>query len=228
MKALRNLALSFAALLLLVGAASAANISLTLKSPSSNIPLTVQTPNEGVLTANASGWITIQIPGQGSAGQCAASTVCDTNGADLRALLSAGYVRLTPQIYTGSTSAVFSQVAAEAFTPISGDSVATLVAASEGGAMQAVAGVMKCHNLYCYTTNAAGTLTAAGGTSWTIVVDDNAVATALTCTETTALTHCSDTTDSFTTAIGDLLDFGWTPAGTPTALVPHCSMSCDY
>jgi hypothetical protein len=138
--------------------------------------------------------------------------------------VSAGQDR---NFFTGSTSAVFSQVAAEAFTPVSGDSVATLVAASEGGAMQAVNQVFTCKNLYCSTTNAAGTLTAAGGTSWTITVDDNTVATALTCVETAALTHCSDTTHSFTTAVGDLLDFGWTPAGTPTAIVPHCTMECD-
>ena len=129
--------------------------------------------------------------------------------------------------FTGSTSAVFSQVAAEAFTPISGDSIATLVAATEGGAMQAVNQVMTCKNLYCSTTNAAGTLTAAGGTSWTIAVDRNTVATALTCTELAAATSCSDTTHTFTTAVGDLLDFGWTPAGTPTAIVPHCMMECD-
>jgi hypothetical protein len=129
--------------------------------------------------------------------------------------------------FTGGTTAVFSQVAAEAFTPISGNSIATLVAATEGDAMQEVNQVFTCKNLYCSTTNVAGTLTAAGGTSWTIVVDDNTTPTALTCIETASLTHCSDTTHTFTTAVGDLLDFGWTPAGTPTAIVPHCTMECD-
>jgi hypothetical protein len=138
--------------------------------------------------------------------------------------VSAGQDR---DFFTGGTTAVFSQVAAEAFTPISGNSIATLVAATEGDAMQVVNQVFTCKNLYCSTTNIAGTLTAAGGTSWTIVVDDNTTPTALTCVETAALTHCSDTTHSFTTAVGDLLDFGWTPAGTPTAIVPHCTMECD-
>jgi hypothetical protein len=129
--------------------------------------------------------------------------------------------------FTGGTTAVFSQVAAEAFTPISGNSIATLVAATEGDAMQEVSNVMTCKNLYCSTTNIAGTLTAAGGTSWAIAVDDNTVATALTCTETAAQTNCHDTTHTFVTAVGDLLDYGWTPTGTPTAIVPHCIMECD-
>jgi hypothetical protein len=229
MKSLRQtLALTVAALLLLVGAASAANTSLTVKAPPGTTPGSVQTRNEGILTPNSNGWITINIPGVGSGGVCAASTVCDQNGADLKALLGAGYVLLSPTIYTGGASAVFSQVAAEAFTSISGNGIATLVAATEGDAMQAVTGIMNCHNLYCSTTNIAGTLTAAGGTSWSIAVDDNTVAQALTCTETATQTHCSDTTHSFQTAVGDMLDFGWTPSGTPTAIVPHCSMECDF
>ena len=138
-----------------------------------------------------------------------------------------GWLVSGSEMFTGGTTAVFSQVAAEAFTPISGNSIATLVAATEGDAMQAVNAIATCKNLYCYSTNIAGTLTAAGGTSWTIAVDDNTVATALTCTITAALTSCKDTTHTFTTAIGDLLDYGWTPAGTPTAIVPHCVMECD-
>jgi hypothetical protein len=128
--------------------------------------------------------------------------------------------------FTGGQTAVMSSVSVEHFHSISGNSLGNLVAATEGDAMNVVGGAMICQNLYCTTTNIAGTLTAAGGTDWLVAVDNNTVATALTCDITAALTSCSDTTHSFTTAAGDMLDFGWTPTGTPTAIVPHCSMDC--
>lgn len=129
--------------------------------------------------------------------------------------------------FTGTINAVMSQVANPGFMSITGNSVATLVAATEGDAMQPVQ-VMTCRRLRCVTTNAAGTLTAAGGTSIQFGLDDNTVLGALTCTELTAATVCTDLTHAVTTANADMLDFTMIPTGTPTQLVTKCTMECIY
>jgi hypothetical protein len=64
-------------------------------------------------------------------------------------------------------------------------------------------------NLQVYLTTAPG-----AGNSWTLTVDVNGTATALTCTIANAATSCTDSSLVTITA-GDLIDLRVTPVGSP-------------
>lgn len=82
-------------------------------------------------------------------------------------------------------------------------------------------------NLRCQFTTIAGVVTACGGTSIVIALDKNQVATTITCTCLTAATGCVDTTHTIYVNAGDQLDYSSTPTGTPTTLIPQCSLEYD-
>jgi hypothetical protein len=112
------------------------------------------------------------------------------------------------------------------FIPMVGVHV-PVISTSEGTVAVPMAMVGHLHDLYCQTVTIAGVLTAAGGTSVKMVVDQNEVNTTLTCTETASLTHCSDTTHDVLIAVGDQISVEDIPTGTPTATVVQCTVELD-
>lgn len=126
----------------------------------------------------------------------------------------------------GSANATVSTSVANVF-PISG--LGTPVATTSRGTVEQLVSnglVGTAHILSCYLTDATGTITAAGGTKYTVALEMDGSATTLTCDITTALTHCADVTHTVSLS-GTLLDYVITPVGTPTALIPHCTMSMN-
>lgn len=125
---------------------------------------------------------------------------------------------------TGSANATVSTSVANVF-PISGNGT-PVATTSEGTVSNSVpfAGVLS--NLSCFLTTAGGVVTVAGGTKYTVAVRQNLSTGTLTCDITTAISSCQDTTagHNITFAANDQLDFIATPSGTPTALIPHCSV----
>jgi hypothetical protein len=124
---------------------------------------------------------------------------------------------------SGEANAVVSNSVANVFPAFgSGVAVATTSEGTVDSAMP-IAGTLS--NLECYLTNAAGTKTVAGGTSYVVALRQNLGTSALTCSITTAITNCTDTNQAHnvTVSIGDQIDFIDTPSGTPTALIPHCA-----
>lgn len=135
-------------------------------------------------------------------------------------------VRLVRSWAMGSANAVVSNSAANVF-PFQGNGTA-VATTSEGTVASAAPAIATIQNMECYLTSAAGTKTAAGGTNYVLAVRQNLATSAITCTIATAATNCQDTTHTITTAVGDQLDFIDTPSGTPTALIPHCSVEIAY
>lgn len=126
-------------------------------------------------------------------------------------------------VFTGSANAVVSTSVAN-FFPINSDGTA-VAAASEGAAVDTLAVSATIANLNCFLVVANGTKTVAGGTNYVIAVRKNLADSAVTCTITAAITNCQDATHTLAVAAGDELDFGITPNGTPTALIPVCSVT---
>lgn len=127
-------------------------------------------------------------------------------------------------IHSGSTNAVVSNSVASYF-PLDGSGTGD-VAATIGDA-STIWPVVTVKNLHCATYTAGGVLTVAGGTAYTFAVAHNGSASAVTCAETAAISSCQDVTNSITTSALDQLEFIVTPTGTPTALVPKCSVEVD-
>lgn len=128
--------------------------------------------------------------------------------------------------WSGAANAVVSNSVANVF-PISG--VGTAVATTSEGTVSIISPVVAtARNLKCTLTNAAGTATVAGGTNYVLALRQNLASSASTCTITAAISTCADNTHSIPIAIGDQLDVIDTPTGTPTALIPHCSVELDY
>lgn len=127
----------------------------------------------------------------------------------------------------GATAAVVSNSAAN-FFPFLGTE--TAVASTSEGTMATLAPtVATIKNLTCVLTTIAGVVTVAGGTNYVIALRQNIASSTLTCTIAAAASSCTDVAvaDKVTTAINDQLDYIITPSGTPTALVPHCSVEVD-
>ena len=125
----------------------------------------------------------------------------------------------------GSTNAVVSN-SVESYFPIFGSGTGD-VAATIGDASVIMPGVVSIHNLSCATYTILGALTVAGGTSYTFALNKNGTDSALTCVETAALSSCTDTTHTVTTAALDQIEFSDTPSGSPTALVVKCTAQFD-
>lgn len=126
---------------------------------------------------------------------------------------------------SGNANAAVSNTAANYF-PAQGADTA-VASTAEGGVAEIAHGAGTLSKLYCNLTTAAGVVTVAGGTNYVIALRKNETNTAITCTIGATASSCSDTTDEVTTAQGDQLDFGITPSGTPTALVPHCVLKAE-
>lgn len=128
-------------------------------------------------------------------------------------------------ILAGHSTTVTSTSAAVYFPVIGGSG--QVASTSEGtiASMMLLPGIVG--NLKCQFTTIAGVVTACGGTSIVITLDKNEVATAITCTCLTAATGCVDATDQIYVTAGDQLSFSSTPAGTPTALIPQCTLELD-
>lgn len=216
MKRISKLMVAVFAIVMVTGAASVASAFSVKVQPCNGC--TAPSPYQGIegnVSANTDGSYTI------------------TDAGDLRSLLYQGWTVASTSVpllryrtfIAGSANAVVSNSVASFFTVQGTDT--GFVAATEGDAITnaPVAGVIK--SLKCTTTVAGGTATAAGGTSYVFALRVNQADTALTCTETALLTTCSDSTHSVTVAVGDQLDFGVTPNGTPTALVPKCAAEFD-
>ncbi|MDX6481331.1 MAG: hypothetical protein QOG85_1841 [Gaiellaceae bacterium] len=85
----------------------------------------------------------------------------------------------------------------------------SLVSANEGRVEIPLPGVFSVTDLQVRITTAPG-----GGSSWTLTVDKDGSATALTCSINGAATTCSDAS-LFAVAVGDLIDLHVTPIGSP-------------
>jgi len=171
------------------------------------------------LAAVSHNWInTISTSGVPSATQPAFSDISGTaSAAQITGLVRSGMF--------GSSNALVSNSTSE-FFPISGIGLATITL--EGDVSVPVPWVATIKNLKCLSTNTAGTLSAPGGTSYVLTLRQNLASSALTCPITAAITSCTDTTHSITTAIGDQLDIIDAPSGTPSALVLKCSVEVDF
>lgn len=204
---LKAIVVVVALLFALGGRASA--FSLSMAPPAGTVPgPTVQCP---ALANNAgvNGWYTITDQ------QCALS------------LINQGWAVNGSSFFwlSGNANAVVSNTAANYF-PAQGADTA-VASTAEAGVAEIAHGPATLSKLYCNLTTAAGVVTVAGGTNYVVVLRKNEASTALTCTIGAAASSCSDTTDEVTTAQGDQLDFGITPSGTPTALVPHCVVKAE-
>ena len=166
-------------------------------------------------------------------------TATDDIGAQIAfAPVQGGYPVLivTPQTTVG-TGAFVSMISGSATTTVSNSAAnvfpaygvgAPVATTSEGTVTQGSPFAGTLSNLECYLTNAAGTKTVAGGTSYVLALRQNLASSTLTCSITAAITNCQDTTHSVALAVGDQLSFIDTPSGTPTALIPHCSARLVY
>ena len=171
------------------------------------VPQQIQTRGEGNLTPDASGAVTV------------------TNPADFTDLSNAGW-ETNRQYHSGSTNAVVSNSVLSYF-PLDGSGTGD-VAATIGDASTLAPGITTIKNLSCALYTAGGVLTVAGGTSYVLALAQNGTATALTCTITAAISSCTDTGHAVTTAALDQLEFIDTPNGSPTALVPKCTVEVDF
>lgn len=139
---------------------------------------------------------------------------------------SKAFLGASRDLWAGGGAAVNSTSVAN-YYPVNG--VGTPAAsAAEGNAQLDISAPTVVRNLKCQLETAGGTVTVAGGTSYVIAVRKNAADTAVTCTIGAAASGCTDVTDSVSFANNDLIDFGATPNGTPTALIPKCTMEADY
>lgn len=126
----------------------------------------------------------------------------------------------------GSTNAVVS-TSVETFFQVYGSGTG-FVAATVGDSTVVVNKAAVIKNLNCGTYTILGAAVAAGGTSIVFALGTGAPGvaptdSALTCTEATAATTCSDTTHVIQLAALSNIYFSGTPSGTPTASVLKCS-----
>ncbi len=196
-------ALMVALVALSIGRASALSISMTPPAGTTSFP-------------------TVACPAlSGNTGTNGVYTITDLQCA--RSLIASGWgvIGNSHSWLSGGSAAVVSNSAA-AYTPISG--TATSQASNEGDVAITAPTVGTLSNFECVLTDATGTVTVAGGTSYVLALRKNLATSALTCTILAAASSCKDTTHQVVTAIGDTLDVIDTPSGTPTALVVHCGV----
>jgi len=139
---------------------------------------------------------------------------------------SSAFVGASRDLLMGGGTAVLSTSVAN-YTSTNGN-MTPAAAAAEGNALQQIPFATKIKKLSCQFAVAGGTITACGGTNYVVAVRKNQADTALTCTCTASLTGCTDTTDTISFAANDVIDLGFTPNGTPTALIPKCTVEADF
>jgi hypothetical protein len=184
------------------GRASA--FSLTMAPPAGTVPGQIVQCPALANNAGVNGWYTIIDQ------KCALALINQgwaVNGANLFWL-------------SGAADVVVSNTAANYFPAVGTDT--PVASTAEAGVAQIAHGPTTISKLYCNLTTAAGVVTVAGGTNYVVVLRKNEANTALTCTIGATASSCSDLVDQVTAVQGDQLDYGITPTGTPTALVPHC------
>lgn len=69
--------------------------------------------------------------------------------------------------------------------------------------------------------------TPGGSASYAVTINDNTTGTTSTCSITSAISACADTSHSVTVAAGDLIDLAVVPSGTPTARTVRWSVEID-